>query len=161
VKEIKLSQTGKNKGKYVALVDDWNYEWLNQWKWTALKNEKRYYVQRNIRINDRHTVLKMHRLIMNTPDYLEVDHIDGNGLNCQEYNMRNCTHRENTINRKPSGRSKYLGVTINKGGYILAQIKEYGKVYNLGSFKTEELAALAYDKAAKKIHGEFANLNFK
>jgi hypothetical protein len=159
MKEIKLSQSGKNKGKYVALVDDWNYEWLNQWRWTALKNHRTIYAQRNIIVNCKYTVLKMHRLIMNTPDNLEVDHKDGNGLNCIEKNMRNCSHRENTINRKASGRSKYLGVTINKGRYIIAQIKERGKTYNLGSFKTEELAALTYNKMAIKLHGEFANLN--
>jgi hypothetical protein len=153
MKEINL-----NKG-LIARVDDEDFEYLNQWKWYALKNGKVYYAQRNVYINGRPKMVKMHRVIMNTDASMEVDHIDGNGLNNQKINLRNCTHRLNTINRKAHGKSKYLGVVITKRGYIFAQLKENGYSHYLGSFKNEEDAAIAYNKAAIIYHKEYAKLN--
>lgn len=96
MKEIKLTQ-----GK-VVLVDDEDYEYLNQFKWYALKNHRTYYAQRVIQNNYIKRTLKMHRVIMDTPCGLEVDHIDGDGLNNQKCNLRNCTFAENRKNRKPN-----------------------------------------------------------
>jgi hypothetical protein len=144
-----------------AQVDDWNYDWLNQWNWYAVFNGYTFYAARHPKGENRR-ILLMHREIMNTPDDMEVDHQDHNGLNCQEYNMRNATHGQNGANRTPYGSSKYLGVNCDKEyGYIRASIKVNGKQKNLGTFKTEEAAAKKYDEAAKLYHGEFANLNFK
>lgn len=55
---------------------------------------------------------------------------------------------------------KYRGVSRTKAGYIQAQIKANGRLMYLGIFKTRELAAKAYDKAAEKYHGNRAKLNF-
>jgi hypothetical protein len=41
-----------------------------------------------------------------------------------------------------------------------AYIKKDGKEFNLGGFDDEVEAAKAYDEAAKRLHGEFAQLNF-
>ena len=54
----------------------------------------------------------------------------------------------------------YRGVSYTKKKYIQAQIKANGCLMYLGIFKTLELAAKAYDKAAKKYHGTKAKLNF-
>lgn len=54
----------------------------------------------------------------------------------------------------------YRGVSYTHDNYIQAQIKANGQMMYLGIFKTEELAAKAYDEAAKKHHGTKAKLNF-
>lgn len=151
-----------------VLVDDWNYDHLMQWKWFAQKMKNSYYAERHVYQNGKQKVVAMHREIMNTPPELEVDHIDHNGLNCLEENMRNCTHNDNNRNKTPWGKSKYLGVSYSSpkfGGtvhkYIFASIDINQKKKHLGYFKTEESAAHAYDEAAKIVHGKFANLNFK
>lgn len=55
---------------------------------------------------------------------------------------------------------RYRGVSYTKKRYIQAQIKANGRLMYLGIFKTPELAARAYDEAAKKYHGTKAKLNF-
>jgi len=146
---------------YFAKVDDKNYEWLNQWKWRINKIRKYCYACSHTKgpHNLRKTIL-MHRLIMNTPKGMQVDHIDHDGLNCLEENMRNVTHGQNQMNRIPMGYSKYLGVTKHYKQYR-ASIQTNKIIYRIGCFSTEEEAARAYDIKAKELHGEFANFNFK
>ncbi len=152
MKEIKLSQ-----GK-VALVDDEDYEYLNQFKWHVFNSRGILYARKQS--NSRKEKF-MHRMIMNTPDDLTCDHIDHNGLNNQKDNLRNCTLNQNQYNRRANGRSKYIGVSIDKKGRINAQIKINGEGVYLGGYKTEEQAARRYDAAALYFHGEYCNLNFK
>jgi hypothetical protein len=140
MKLINLTQ-----GKF-AQADDADYDWLNQWKWTARKDRNTYYA---VREADGKTIY-MHRLIMNTPDNQEVDHRDRNGLNCQRNNMKNCSHAENLQNQPSRGKSLHKGVCLTNRGYITAQITINYKKIHLGTFPTEELAAEAYVLAAKK-----------
>ena len=160
MKEIILSQ-----GK-VALVDDEDYEWLNQFKWCAIKQHRTFYAAKSVKRNGKWTSERMHRLFFDIPMGKEIDHIDHNGLNNQKINLRECSHSENNSNRTGYGISKYLGVSKNtfkrknKNNTVIfscwvAQIK--GK--KLGNFKTEIEAAEKYNEYAKIIHGEFANLN--
>jgi len=156
MKEINLSQ-----GK-VAFVDDEDYDKLIKFKWFAHKHRNTYYA----RCNNRGNPIKMHRLILEITDPdITIDHKDLNGLNNQKYNLRKCSNSQNQANRpkRKFSKSKFKGVTTSpvKINKWKAQIKKNGKVMGLGSYKTEEDAAKAYDKAALEIHGEFANLNFK
>lgn len=153
-----MKKIGLTRGLY-ALVDDEDYEYLNQWKWCAMKNRKRFYSMRVV-WGDKPKTILMHRLIMNTPKGMEVDHIDHNCLNNQKNNLRNCKPEQNQMNRLARGRSKYLGVSYKKK-YIVAQIKHNYKTIYLGYFKSEEDAAMAYDNKARELFGEYANLNFK
>ncbi len=156
MKKIKL-----NRGQF-ALVDDEDYDFLMQWKWFArLDAGGGFYVVRNICPNGVWSAVWMHRLIMNTPNNMVVDHIDHNGLNNQKSNLRNCTRKQNSANSKPTGASGYRYVTYDNGK-VCAKIRGIdGKQIWLGYFETEEEAARAADAVAFKIHGEFANLNFK
>jgi hypothetical protein len=157
MKEIKLTQGLSTQ------VDDEDFEYLSQFKWYAAKSRNTFYAQKG-----RNPIIKMHRLIMKTPDNLQVDHQDHNGLNNQRSNIRNCTIADNNRNCTAHGRCKYLGVCYSsniingvKYEYIHASIRINRIPIHLGTFKTEEAAAHAYDKKAKELFGEFANLNFK
>jgi len=107
--------------------------------------------------------IKMHRQIMNAPDHLVVDHIDHNGLNNRKENLRICTFAENCRNLRASRHksSKYKGVHWHKRNHKwAAQITCDHKTHHLGYFGDEIDAAMAYDRAARKYHGEFAQPNF-
>lgn len=151
------------RGLFVQ-VDDWNHEKLSAYKWYAQRGRNTFYAARKSQKDNVITMIYMHRVIMNTPEDQEVDHQDFNGLNCLEENMRNSTSSQNGANKKPRGRSKYMGVSINETNghtYIQAQININKRLTYLGHFPTEEDAARAYDEKAREVHGEFANLNFK
>lgn len=160
MKEIILSKTGTKNHNLIAVVDDWNYEWLNKYNWYAKRDKTTYYAARRDIPNakGKRTVIYMHNEIMKTPKYLKCDHINHNGLDNQEHNLRNGTQSQNCANRTRDI-TRYKGVYIvnNK---IRAQIKVKGHTLFLGNFKTKEFAAKAYDKAAIIHFGEFATLNF-
>jgi len=152
-----------SRGKF-AIVDDEDYEWLNQWKWCHDSNG---YAIRTIptpRSKNKQTRIYMHRLITNAPPDKQVDHIDHDKLNNSRKNLRLCTNGENKHNQscRRSGTSKFKGVSWHKekkkwGSYI----RMYGKGKNLGHFSDEIDAAKAYDAAAIELFGEFASPNFR
>ncbi len=159
MKRIKLS-----KGKY-ALVDDADYDWLNQWSWHfhdyAIRTE---YLGR---VNGKKITrnIRMHRLVCNTPDGFYTDHINGDKLDNRRSNLRACNKSENAMNvgiRKDNS-SGYRGVyrTHPKANSKpwQAEIKKDGKRIYLGYFDEAIDAAKAYNNAAKNLHGEFARLN--
>src|ERR671923_1500933 len=136
-----------------ALVDDADYEWLNQWKWSIGSNRYAY------RINEQNRGIYMHRLITNAPNGMQVDHINGNKLDNRRENLRVCTKHENMRNRgkQKNNTSGYKGVSWReKSKRYGAFIKIDGKYKMIGEYKTAEDAARAYNEFAKKYHGKFA-----
>lgn len=106
----------------------------------------------------------MHREIMNAPKGMVVDHIDGNGLNNRKSNLRICTQAQNNLNSRPKRNcsSRYKGVSFYKRDKIWqVQIFHNSRTIFLGRFDDEIEAALAYDRKAAELFGEFAYLNFK
>lgn len=153
MKKIQLTQ-----GK-AALVDDEDFEFLSQWSWCY--NGK--YAVKMTRLSDgSRATIYMHRLIAPPPKGREVDHIDGDKLNNKRGNLRACTTAENQRNR-PAPRhntSGYKGVywDVSKSKWR-AQIKVGGKNAHIRYSANKEEAALIYNEAALKYHGEFAYQN--
>ena len=88
-----------------------------------------------------------------------IDHINGNTLDNRKVNLRIATRQQNNANRIVKNTLGYRGVRINGNRYG-AQIKFNGELIWLGTFDTKEEAAIAYDKKAVELFGEFAVLNF-
>lgn len=162
---------------YAALVDDADYELLSKFKWFANVHKSGYVCAiKNKTIDSPY--IKMHRLILGvTNRSVLVDHKDGNPLNNQRSNLRLCNDSQSACNVRSAknSTSKYLGVSrhtailnrkTKKSGtktYVYKAwratiFKDYKQI-SIGRFKTEIEAALAYNEAAKRIHGEFARLN--
>ena len=155
----KIALIGKyGIGKF-ALVDDDDFERLNKHRWHC---DNYGYVRTAIIGGGDKCRIRMHRMIMNPPSKMEVDHIDHIVLNNQKSNLRICTHSQNQKNLKMTiqSRSGFKGVyrVKNKNGWQSA-ITYNGKKIRLGTYKNKIAAAKAYNKAAKKYHGEFAILN--
>lgn len=145
---------------YVALVDREDYEELIKYKWSAYKTNNTFYAIRNIYIGTKRTTVNMHRVIIEPPNDLFVDHIDGNGLNNQRSNLRICTSSQNGMNRgkQKVNTSGFKGVTFCKNNNKWqAQIKVNKVNLFLGYFDTPEEAYKAYCEGCIKYHGEFAN----
>lgn len=107
--------------------------------------------------------VELHRLICGAAQGDIVDHRNGNTLDNRRSNLRICSNRENLQNAgkfDPGAASPYKGVCLGYKGQFKAQIMADGKRIYLGSFPTPELAAQAYDTAARKHFGEFARCNF-
>lgn len=160
MKQIPLTQ-----GQF-ALVDDEDFEELNQFKWYALKTKNTYYACRNFKnIDENKRIMLMHRQILKLKDpKIEADHIDNNGLNNQKINLRECSSAQNKRNTKShkDSFSKYKGVSWHKKDKRWrVRIIINSKCTHIGNFKDEIEAAKAYDEMARIHHGEFANLNFK
>jgi len=156
MREITLAN---NRG--VALVDDDDYSLLCSMRWhiwSQPSTNRTQYARSKV---DRKSVF-MHRFIMRPTESQEVDHINGNGLDNRRINLRLCRHGENQANRRPSrtSTSKYLGVHWDKRRKCWrARLTKNARCHSVGSFETEREAAVAYDVAAKLMHGEFARTN--
>jgi len=158
VRRIKLSN-----GK-CALVDNKDFEHINEYCWEAHRTPSgKWYARRVEIIDDRRVKVWMHRLIIDVPAGMETDHRNGNGLDNRRKNIRACTRSQNRFNKRPTKHSsKYKGVSWVKSGHKWrALISLPGRLnVMLGYFKDERKAALAYDVAARKYFGAFAYLNF-
>ena len=153
MKEIKLTNG------YIALVDDLDFDLLNQWNWYGHKIGKNIYAERMT--GNPQKPVKMHTQIMNPENGMMVDHKDLNGLNNQRHNLRICTHAQNSVNDglQNNNTTGFKGVSFVRGKFH-AGIKINYKRIHLGVFQTAEEAAYAYDTAAKKYFGEYARTNF-
>lgn len=146
-----------------AIVDDWWYEYLMQWKWSAMwnKDTQSFYAVRKEGSPHRRKI-SMHRMVAKTPDGMECDHIHHLTLDNRESELRNVTRSQNSMNQRirNDNSSGVAGVHIRKGrGKYAAYLDFEGKRVLYKEFKTLEEAISARREAEKRYFGEFANTN--
>lgn len=152
----------------IALVDNEDFEYLSQFKWFVResgRDKSLCYASRNVSIkNGAHRkFIHMHRVIMDAPANMKVDHINGDGLDNRKFNLRLSSQRQNLFNSRirSDNTSGYKGVGYFKAQKIWrAYIRQNDKYKHIGYFNSAYEAAIAYDHVAREIFGEFAKTNF-
>lgn len=161
-----MQQVSLRSSKYlglVALVDDEDFERVIQHTWWPLKRRHTFYAQARLIPGDR-ALTRLHRFIV--PNVPLLDHKDGNGLNCQKFNLRDASLNQNQQNRpRVEGalyHPPYKGIfeSVSQTNPWQARITVNGIRKHLGVFPTPEAAARAYDEAALAAFGEYAHTNF-
>lgn len=134
-----------------AVIDAEDAHLVANRNWCALKSKRTFYAVNSMGGK----MIYLHRMIM--PGYPEIDHRDGDGLNCRKHNLRPAEHAQNSKNKRISTRntSGFKGVFRHKQGRWQASIQvDYRTIY-LGLHDTPEAAHAAYAEASARLHGEF------
>ncbi len=140
-----------------ALVDDIDYPFLSQWKW-SFNGKYAYRTDRGKTICMQRVVARRSGLKVTN----QVDHRNQNKLDNRRKNLRPATQSQNQANRGPTAAntSGFKGVFwYERYGRWYARIRVNKQHIFLGYFKRKNDAARAYNAAAKKYFGEFAFLN--
>ncbi len=159
---MKYIKTGRKrsdvKRRWNVMVDDEDYNLLNQFYWSVDKDGT---VTSSLKGKLKKRII-LARFLLNPPDNLEIDHIDGNRLNNQRSNLRFATSNQNKMNRGPrkDNTSGYKGVSWHKQrSKWTVRIKANGKYLSLGLYDNKIDAAKVYNKSAIKYFGDYAWLN--
>ena len=135
------------------LLDDEVYEELKDGSWSCVGLGV-------VRCTNSHTAIA-HFVVAVYPKQV-ADHRDHNIHNNLRENLRVATYSQNGANRKigKNNTSGCKGVSWQiKSRKWQVAIKKDGVTYYLGLFDSIRDAALAYNKKAIELHGEFAKLN--
>lgn len=151
------------RGRF-ALVDIDILDYLNQWKWQF---DSHGYATRTQWISGgkgkgKGIKIYLHRLIMNNPEKMRVDHINGDKLDCRKTNLRICTHSQNLMNRgkNRNNKSGLKNIFFDKArNKWKVEIKVNYKSIHIGRFSKKEDAINAQISAEKKHFGQFARAN--
>ncbi len=151
---------------YFSIVDDEDYDFLIQWNWYAvvskIKNNIKVYAARNPGCGGNSKYFLMHRVVVNAPKGVRVDHRDRNTLNNCRGNLRLCSHSQNLQNTGlcSTNTSGLKGVSIHpQTGLWRARYVLNRKEHHIGLFKSKEEAARAYDFSISEVRGEFSVTN--
>lgn len=151
---------------YTATVDEENYDELIPYLWTAsvLKNRNGeisiVYAWRWTSAKDGpKKKVYMHRQILGITDpSIDVDHKDHDGLNNTRENLRTGSRTSNLGNKRMAvnNTSGYKGVSWYKPTKKWrARIHFQRRLIFIGYFLRKEDAAMAYEKKARELFGDF------
>lgn len=102
-------------------------------------------------------MLRLHREVVSASANMQVDHINGDTLDCRKCNLRIATPQQNRANSEPNAGKLYpKGVSLQRGRFLAQLGRGEGYPY-LGKHESVEAAHEAYCGAAERLHGEFFN----
>ena len=153
-------------GVHVVQYDAPDADKIEPYTWYLMKGHSTYYAKRNLprrADGSRPTPILLHRDLAGCSKGMMVDHINGNGLDNRQENIRICTMSQNMMNRSKTrdNSTGYKGVYKtgdSKLNPYSAKIQKDGKVYCLGHYKTAEEAYEVRKKKEKELFGEFSPL---
>ena len=157
MKRIQLTNSSLN-----VLVDDKDYDFLNQFQWYAKKTDtssekEMVHAARNVTIGSKSITIRMHRLVTEADSDQRVFHINGDTLDNRRSNLQIRTLNPYTGRPDNAG---FIGVHQRSTNTWTAEITCAGRTYQIGEFMDASQAAREYDTAAKKLYGSNATLNF-
>lgn len=159
----KLIITNKKGETFAVLYDDRDKEFILSHSWCVVRPKRKIYAAMGCRRDDGRKTLKfMHRLLLNPPQNLQIDHINGNGLDNRRSNLRTCNNQQNNLNKGIYVTNKigYKGVSFQKEKRKWrARIRVDSHEVFLGYFSDPKKAAIAYNDAAVKYFKDFAWTN--
>jgi hypothetical protein len=134
----------------------------NSWEFMNVKISSEYYSV-SLNNNKKNKSFRVNRLValsfIPNPENLPIaDHIDRNKLNNHVNNLRWASHPQNqqNVDIKKTNSSGYKGVCFHKHrNQFYARIRINGIHKDLGYYDTAKEASIAYETAAKELHGEF------
>ena len=140
----------------VAIVDEADFDWLNQSKWYAKwsPNTKSFYAYRHLNRRE----IPMHSFILKPVKRRIADHWNGDTLDNRRVNLRSVTHQQNMMNRKRpvNNTSGCIGVHRNKTtGHWCVDINYRGKPCRVGTFVNLKDAIDARRSAEAEVFGDF------
>lgn len=148
---------------YLDDEDAWaaaNYHWL------ARKSQNgNWYACCNVILSSgKRSGLKLHRLLMDAQPGELIDHRNRSTLDNQKHNLRSVNGRNSRLNQRKrrDNMSGYRGVSkATVGNRWIMQISDKQGNRIKRYYQTPEEAAVMYDRAALRLHGAFAQLNFR
>ncbi len=142
-----------------STIDKEDYPTVKGYYWLLSIKKCGIWVRAIVNEIDYRKTIFLHRIIMNPPENMEIDHKDHNGLNNKKDNLRLATRKDNAHNRRNfEHTSIYKGVFKYRNNWRASIRVNCHKIY-LGDFFSEIEAAKAYNEAALKHFGEFALIN--
>ena len=152
---------------YEAIIDAADVHLVEEHNWCAKVFHRKdgsiqtVYAVRSERSGGKQHEIRMHRVLADTPDGMETDHHDGNGLNNRQSNLRDATRSQNQHNQRVradnSSGAKGVGWDKTKGKWRV-RIGLNGKVRSLGRYTDINEASAAYAKASAEFHGKFGRV---
>ena len=148
---------------FEATVSESKKELAAQFTWVLHGSKGKYYAESKVPEEHRERLgqcTSLHRVVTGASKGVEVDHKNGNSLDCTDGNLRIASDSQNASNRIYKNKTGFRGVSrIWKSERFSAQIEYQGKTMYLGSFDEASDAARRYNDAAIKYFGEFAIIN--